>query len=49
MVPEQYAIWLRLVFAGPAVMNPWFQFWLNAMVRAEEYRTAPEKPLEKKS
>lgn len=41
MTVEQWQTWLRLVFAGPALMNPWFQFWLNSMAIAIEKPTHP--------
>jgi hypothetical protein len=47
VTPEQLAIWLRLVFTGPATMNPWLQFWLNAVAPVENERgrlTAAKQP-----
>jgi hypothetical protein len=44
MTPAQYTLWLRLVFAGPASMNPWFRFWLDVMShQAERPVSKPKK------
>ncbi len=43
MTSEQLKIWLQLMLGPTMVMNPWFRFWIDAALRAEEQRLTSAK------
>jgi hypothetical protein len=45
MTPQQVALFMRAMFAGPASMNPMFRFWLDITTKPfiEDHRGKGER------